>query len=143
MPQRLRTTGRAELVELAAAGSSLLISRMLFAFAGSRRTLKIVEFSSSRQKRTSMTGPSRIAHLTRAVNVRARLGCRCLPIATTTWARLRRHGYPAQLQIGAPRHGSSDFKAHAWVEVDGEPMGEAADLFERYEPLGDPVAGRR
>lgn len=143
MSERLRTTSRREMVELAAAGTTLLVSRTLLTIAGSRRTLKILAFATDRPKRAPMTDPSRVAHLTRAANTRGHLRGTCLPVATTTWARLRRHGYAAELRLGAPSGGSSNFEAHAWVELNGEPIGEAADLLERYEPLGDPVAGRR
>jgi len=43
----------------------------------------------------------------------------CLPQALAAQFLLKRHGFPARLVIGVRKDESGDFKAHAWVENDG------------------------
>lgn len=58
---------------------------------------------------------------------------RCLPRALLLAALLRRRGIAADLWLGARVGG--DFDAHAWVEIDGAPINEAADLEAQYRRL--------
>ena len=49
----------------------------------------------------------------------------CLEQSLTLFVLLRRRGVPAELRLGVqPR----PFYAHAWVEVEGRPVNESADL---------------
>ena len=45
----------------------------------------------------------------------------CLSQSLALWWLLARRGIPTSLQIGAHRK-EGEFKAHAWVELDGEPI---------------------
>lgn len=134
-----------EMVEAAAAVAALVASRILLAVTSSKNALRLMGAFSNRPNRSSTTDPERIAHLARGVNQRSHLRFTCLPLSLAIWARLRRHGYAAELRIGAPLTAprSEPFEAHAWVELDGRPVGEEADLLDRYTVLGDPVTGRR
>ncbi|HMO74785.1 MAG TPA: lasso peptide biosynthesis B2 protein [Sphingopyxis sp.] len=58
---------------------------------------------------------------------------RCLPRALLLALLLRRRGIGADLCLGA-RIGA-DFDAHAWIEIDGAPVNEAADLESAYRRL--------
>jgi Transglutaminase-like superfamily len=49
---------------------------------------------------------------------------RCLEQALTSYILLRRYRSDVALRIGVTPHG---FRAHAWVEVGGEPLNENAD----------------
>ncbi|MFT3775555.1 MAG: lasso peptide biosynthesis B2 protein [Minicystis sp.] len=50
----------------------------------------------------------------------------CLYRALARYAVLRRAGHPARFVMGLdPR--ASDISGHAWVEIDGEPVGETLD----------------
>lgn len=63
------------------------------------------------------------------VRVAATYGpCRpkCLPRAVVLWALLRRHGVDAEVKLGV-RKGERGFEAHAWVEIEGLPLNEAAE----------------
>jgi hypothetical protein len=49
----------------------------------------------------------------------------CLEQSLTMFLLLRRRGVPAELRLGVqPR----PFRAHAWVEAGGRPIGESASL---------------
>jgi hypothetical protein len=60
---------------------------------------------------------------------------RCLPKALCLRWLLGRHGIVAELRIGVARQGG-ELSAHAWVERQGRPVGEAPEVGERFSPLG-------
>ena len=59
---------------------------------------------------------------------------RCLERSLTIQRLMRRHGHQANLQIGAGKEGA-ELIAHAWVEVDGVPVGEPESIGQRFLPL--------
>lgn len=61
-------------------------------------------------------------------------GSKCLDQSLVLASLLRERGTDARLMIGAAR-GGAGIEAHAWVEIDGEPLGEPADLRERFRVL--------
>jgi hypothetical protein len=63
------------------------------------------------------------------------LSMTCLPRAFTIRWMLGRRGIPAQLRIGMNKT-STGIHAHAWVEIDGQPIGESEDITERFKILG-------
>lgn len=60
---------------------------------------------------------------------------RCLPKALCLRWLLGRHGIAAELRIGVARQGG-ELSAHAWVERNGRPVGEAPGVGDRFSPLG-------
>jgi hypothetical protein len=54
---------------------------------------------------------------------------RCLQRSAATACLLKRHGVPAQLVIGAQQ---LPFKAHAWVEVEGQVVNDLTYVREMY-----------
>lgn len=58
---------------------------------------------------------------------------RCLPRALLLAALLRRRGIAAELCLGTRITGA--FDAHAWIEMGGVPVSEAADLEASYRCL--------
>jgi hypothetical protein len=69
----------------------------------------------------------------RLVNAAARYSpfpATCLTRSIVLARLLRRRGAAAEIRIGVLRDGSS--LAHAWVEVDGEPVNDTADVAERH-----------
>ena len=56
----------------------------------------------------------------------------CLERSAATACLMRRYGVPAQLVIGAQR---MPFRAHAWVEVDGQVVNDKAYTPELYSVL--------
>lgn len=55
----------------------------------------------------------------------------CLPQSLTLWWLLRRHGIQSELRLGVRKEGE-EFKAHAWVEVDGVALNDRDDVRHRY-----------
>jgi hypothetical protein len=53
----------------------------------------------------------------------------CLQRSFVTTYLLRRHGFPAQMVLGAQK---LPFKAHAWVEVDGQAINERSNVQTSY-----------
>lgn len=60
--------------------------------------------------------------------------CTCLTFALGLRDWLLHCGHPAVLVIGVPMTGG-EFVAHAWVELDGRPIGEASDPTLSFLPL--------
>lgn len=60
---------------------------------------------------------------------------RCLPRALCLRWLLGRHGIETDLRIGVAR-GENRLDAHAWVEREGRPVGEGAEVGERFAVLG-------
>jgi hypothetical protein len=56
----------------------------------------------------------------------------CLEQSLALYAMLRRAGAPATLRIGAR---PVPFAAHAWVEIDGEPVSEPPDFIAQLVPF--------
>lgn len=59
---------------------------------------------------------------------------RCLPKALCLRWLLGRHGIESTLRIGVARQDGA-LAAHAWVERQGRPVGEAPGVEERFAPL--------
>lgn len=53
----------------------------------------------------------------------------CLQRSVVTTCLLRSYGIPARMVLGAQK---LPFRAHAWVEVDGRPVNERANVHEIY-----------
>ena len=51
----------------------------------------------------------------------------CLSSSLVLWSLLGRSGTEAEIRIGVLKD-SDSFAAHAWVEVDGTPINDAADV---------------
>ena len=60
------------------------------------------------------------------------LRSRCLVQSLVLWFLLRRRGVDASLVIGAPPTMIDGDAAHAWVEVDGTPVNDSADVRDRF-----------
>jgi hypothetical protein len=56
----------------------------------------------------------------------------CLQRSTATTLLLRRHGFKAEMVIGAQ---VLPFKSHAWVEIDGAVVNDKPYMLEIYRPL--------
>lgn len=55
----------------------------------------------------------------------------CLATSSAAWWLLRRRGIPVNMCFGT-RRGPGTFSAHAWLEHDGRPLTNEADIDERY-----------
>jgi hypothetical protein len=56
---------------------------------------------------------------------------KCLGHSLTLWALLRRRGIEGEVVIGV-RAGGDPLDAHAWVEVDGQPINETQETVDSY-----------
>lgn len=63
-------------------------------------------------------------------------GGNCLVRSLALYGALRRAGVGAELRIGVGQT-APHLEAHAWVEVDGVPANDAADVATRYAAFGD------
>jgi hypothetical protein len=63
-------------------------------------------------------------------------GGNCLVRSVALYGTLRHAGVPAHLRIGVGRT-ALQLDAHAWVELDGVPVNDAADVGARYAPFRD------
>lgn len=64
----------------------------------------------------------------------------CLRQSLLVWWLLRRKGMPVELRIGVRTQ--EGFAAHAWVEVDGQPVNDATDVAERFAPFDSSLSTR-
>lgn len=58
----------------------------------------------------------------------------CLRRSLVTQKLLSLQGIPVELRFGVKKEGGR-FSAHAWLEYQGQPVGEAEPLSQAYEPL--------
>lgn len=84
------------------------------------------------------------AHATRRMlEVASRYGLtrgNCLSKSLVLWHLLRREGLAANLRVGGRKEGVQ-FAAHAWVELDGIVINDAAGLREDFVPFGEKANG--
>jgi hypothetical protein len=78
----------------------------------------------------------RVAWIVRGVSRRVP-GTRCLVRSLATLAMLRREGLAADLRLGV-RRSREGIEAHAWVEVEGDALGEPEPLepFATFDAAG-------
>lgn len=90
-------------------------------------------FRSFRLPETSLS-PQRLAQLVDAVARRHVRRMRCLPRSLVLQALLYHHGWRAELRIGVRRQAAS-LQAHAWLEIEGEPIAEPRETTSLFAPL--------
>jgi hypothetical protein len=56
----------------------------------------------------------------------------CLKRALLIWTLLLRAGIQSTLVFGAKKENFNNLDAHAWVEINGEPIGESPNVREHY-----------
>lgn len=57
----------------------------------------------------------------------------CLPRSLVLWRLVRARG--GVIRLGVARPAPQAIAAHAWIELAGRPLNDAADVAERYAPL--------
>jgi hypothetical protein len=103
-------------------------------FEIARRALGVLLKAIPRTGRGKQLDLERFSWLVKVASQRWPWPIRCLPRAIVLEALLRRSGVDCALQIGARRE-DGELRAHAWVEHEGRPIGEASDVGECYPPL--------
>jgi hypothetical protein len=83
--------------------------------------------------RGTAADPKLTAEAVAIVAGRPVIGTRCLGRSLVLWFLLRRRGIDASLIVGAgERQPGAQLPAHSWVEVEGVPVNDAADVRSRY-----------
>lgn len=138
MPRRL-----ARFLALPAAERTVLLQALLWlpatAAALRWRGLRPPGVAPAAGRAAPAVAPARITDL---VAVAARHGLvrgNCLSRSLTLRRLLRRAGIEAQLRIGV-RRGPGGLEAHAWLELEGRPLNDSADVALRYAPFPDLAA---
>lgn len=80
--------------------------------------------------------PREVARLVDAAAALLRI--RCLPRSLVLWHFLRHRGASAVVRLGVSKLAGGGLSAHAWLEFDGLPLNDAADVFDRYAALPSP-----
>ena len=78
----------------------------------------------------------------RYVEVAARYGlyrATCLPRSLALWWLLRCHGLEANLRIGV-KLVDKGLAAHAWVELQGQPLNEVPDVHQHFSAFAQAIA---
>ena len=74
--------------------------------------------------------PQEIARL---VNLTASiLGAPCLPRSLVLWHLLRCRGTSTEIRLGVSKLTDGNLAAHAWIDLDGQPLNDSVDVFDRY-----------
>jgi hypothetical protein len=74
----------------------------------------------------------------RFVQVAARHGLyrpTCLPQSLALWWLLRCHGIETDLRVGV-KPAANGLEAHAWVELQGQPLNDDLDVHRHFRPFG-------
>jgi hypothetical protein len=77
----------------------------------------------------------------RMVQVAARYGlyrATCLRQSLALWWLLRYHGIESNLRIGV-KSVDSGLEAHAWVELQGQPLNDALDVHQHFSPFSQAI----
>jgi len=77
--------------------------------------------------------PQEVARLVNAAASVMR--ARCLARSLVLSHLLHNFGIPNEIQLGVSKLSDGNLDAHAWVELDGVPLNDAADISARYAPL--------
>ncbi len=133
---------------LAPAGRALVLrcllllpmAAILLQACGMRRTAVLLARMGRRADADALA-PRTIARLVDASA--SILGANCLQRSLVLRQLLRNRGMPAEIRFGVSRAVNGGLSAHAWVELDGLPLNDGADVFERYAALASPAVGWR
>jgi Transglutaminase-like superfamily len=103
---------------------------------GLKRTARLLAERSDRPLGASdRAEAASIAEAVSLVAGRRVVGALCLGRSLLLWFLLRRRGMDAQLVVGTNAVGDT-WMAHAWVELDGQPINDVADVREHYGSFG-------
>jgi hypothetical protein len=104
---------------------------------GLKRSAAFLAAHSDRPAGVSDVAAARsIADAVSLVAGRKMVGALCLGRSLLLWFLLRRRGMDAQLVVGSKHQVDEMWEAHAWVELESEPVNDTADVRERYGSFG-------
>ena len=112
----------------------LPVAAALLRTRGMARTTALLERLGNRAERDPGTlAPPEIARLVSAAA--SMLRARCLARSLVLCHLLRQRGRSTEIRLGVSKLADGKLSAHAWVELDGVPLNDGADVFERYAAL--------
>jgi hypothetical protein len=113
--------------------------------AGFRRWKTLLEKFSRVERRSRPLSPEalratalRVARAVRSAELHGPSDPNCLERSLTLWWLLRRNGVESELHIGARKEGAR-FEAHAWVELRGKILNDAAEVHQHYTRFDAPL----
>lgn len=133
---RVRRLSRGERRALLDAYVALLVVAIELRWFGYRRLIRRIENVSVRGRDAPLE-PDAAEAFAKWLAVASRhhlIRAQCLHRSLALHRRVRREGLSSQLRIGVVKDGS-DLKAHAWVELNGSPVGEDPDGVARFAVL--------
>jgi len=80
-----------------------------------------------------------VARAVRSAELHGPADPNCLERSLTLWWLLRRNGVESELHIGARKEGTR-FEAHAWIELGGSILNDAAEVHRHYARFDAPLA---
>ena len=120
-----------------------LLSKAWVYVAVARAALAVLPFPTVMAKAAAGRTPTRrrdpvlVARTKRLVDIAAErhvVPMRCLPRSLALQRLLADQGIATELKIGVSKEGDA-LSAHAWLESDGEPLGEPEGISARYATL--------
>jgi len=96
----------------------------------------LAKYSTGVARRAAPDELQAVAYAVGLVAGRRVVGAQCLCRSMALWFLLRRRGVDAELVVGALPAGSGPLQAHAWVEVEGQPVGDAPDVRQQFGSFG-------
>jgi hypothetical protein len=118
--------------------AGLYVTRYILRHRGLYSALKWASRVESHPRRAATQWPTPATSL-RSVVIAAAF-CpthfRCLEQSLVLYRTLRQHGYDASLRIGATGYA---FRAHAWIEIDGQPLNELPERVRLFKTFSLPT----
>lgn len=120
-------------------GATLSALGLLIRVAGFRRSVRVAWWLADRlpeapsETRTPHALAETRAQEIKAVAVRIPYELKCLPQSLLLATLMRRRAIAADLCLGVKL--TEPFEAHAWLEIDGEPVNQDEDVKQRFRCL--------
>ena len=110
----------------------------LFGLRRSQRFLKTAPKSSRSVSSRVTVVPRTLIYLVNAASNNGVFRANCLERSLLLWSLMRRRGYAADLRIGVSNE-EREFKAHAWVEMNGVVLNDREDVATEFAPFSGAI----
>lgn len=135
--QRLRALSAAQWRIVAASVVLLAPIQLMLKSRGLKRTAVVLARRSDRPiGLADRAVATSMADAVSLVAGRKVVGALCLGRSLLLWYLLRRRGMDAELVVGSKGAVDETWMAHAWVELDSQPVNDVADVRDHYASFG-------
>ena len=110
-----------------------MVAVMLRARGMARTTALLERIGRHAEGDTDTLAPQEVARLVHAAA--SILGAPCLQRSLVLWHFLQCRGTSTEIRLGVSKLADGRLAAHAWVELDGQPLNDGADVLQRYVAL--------